>query len=57
MLFHMGQPVEVSVNGSAMPVPAAEEPRLTLGQKLALFDPERHGGEAMATARTGRETH
>jgi antitoxin MazE len=28
---------------------------LTLGQKLALFDPERHGGEAMATARIGSE--
>ena len=50
------QPVEASeVEDSAVRVSAAGEPRLTLKQKLALFDPERHGGEAMATVRAGRE--
>jgi hypothetical protein len=40
---------------SAVRVAAAGEPRLTLNQKLARFDPERHGGEAMATVRAGKE--
>ena len=40
---------------AAVLVAAAGEPRLTLKQKLALFDPERHGGEAMATVRIGNE--
>jgi antitoxin MazE len=53
--FRVGLPVEVSARDSAVLVAAAGEPRLTLGQKLALFDPERHGGEAMATARIGSE--
>ncbi len=53
--FKVGQPVEVSAQDSAVLVSAAGEPRLTLKQRLALFDPERHGGEAMATVRAGRE--
>ena len=53
--FKVGQPVEVSAEDSAVRVSAAGEPRLTLKQKLALFDPDRHGGEAMATVRAGRE--
>jgi hypothetical protein len=36
-------------------VVATGEPRLTLKQKLALFDPERQRGEAMATIRIGYE--
>lgn len=50
-----GQPVEVSPQHAAVQVAAAGEPRLTLRQKLARFDPERHGGEAMATVRAGNE--
>jgi antitoxin MazE len=53
--FKIGQPVEVSAQDSAVRVAAAGEPRLTLQQKLARFDPERHGGEAMATSRAGNE--
>ena len=53
--FKAGQPVEVSAQGSAVLVTAAGQLRLTLAQKLALFDPERHDGEAMATNRAGRE--
>jgi antitoxin MazE len=48
-------PVAVSAKDSAVLVVAAGEPRLTLKQKLALFDPERHGGESMATVRIGNE--
>jgi len=36
-------------------VRAIGEPKLSLAQKLAAFDPERHGGEVMATTRIGRE--
>jgi len=50
--FKVGQPVEVSAQHLAVRVAAAEE---TLEQKLARFDPERHGGEAMATVRAGKE--
>jgi antitoxin MazE len=53
--FKVGQPVEVSAQDSAVLVSATGEPRLTLKQKLALFDPERHAGEAMATVRIGNE--
>ena len=53
--FRVGQPVEVSVQDSTVRVVAAGEPRLTLKQKLARFDPERHGGEALATSRAGNE--
>ena len=53
--FKVGQPVEVSVQDSAMRVAAAGEPRLTLKQKVARFDPERHSGEVMAARRAGNE--
>jgi len=53
--FKVGQPVEVSTQDSGLRVTAAGEPRLTLKQKLARFDPERHGGEAMPTSRAGNE--
>jgi len=53
--FKVGQPVEVSAQDAAVLVTAVGEVRLTLAQKLALFDPERHGGEAMATPRVGGE--
>jgi antitoxin MazE len=53
--FKVGQPVEVSAQDSAVLVTAVGEPRLTLAQKLALFDPDRHGGEVMASLRVGNE--
>ena len=53
--FREGQPVELSTQDSAVLVSAAGEPRLTLTQMLALFDPERHGGEVMAAAPVGKE--
>jgi len=51
----VGQPVEVSAQDSNVLVRTLGEPKLTLAQKLAAFDPERHGGEAMATTRIGME--
>jgi len=52
----VGLPVGVSAKDSAVLVVATGEPRLTLKQKLALFDPARHGGEAMLTGRFGTES-
>lgn len=53
--FKVGQPVEVSVQDSSVLVKPVGEPRLTLAQKLAVFDPVRHGGEAMVAGRVGKE--
>ena len=53
--FRVGQPVEVSAQDSNVLVKAIGDPRLTLAQKLAAFDPELHGGEAMAYRPIGRE--
>jgi antitoxin MazE len=50
-----GLPVEVSSSDSAVLVTPIGEPRLTLAQRLALFDPVRHGGEAMPVAPVGKE--
>ena len=51
----VGQPVEVSAQDANVLVRALGEPKLTLAQKLAAFDPARHGGEVMVTVRVGRE--
>jgi antitoxin MazE len=53
--FRVGQPVEVSAQDSIVLVRPIGQPKLTLEQKLAAFDPDRHGGEVMATGRVGRE--
>ena len=52
----VGQPVEVSAQDSNVLVRAIGEPKLSLAQRLAAFDPDRHGGELMSTKRVGRET-
>jgi antitoxin MazE len=53
--FHAGQPVRLSIQDASLLVSPAGLPVLTLAQKLALFDPQRHGGEAMITERVGGE--
>jgi antitoxin MazE len=53
--FKLGQPVKVSAQESCVLVVAVGTPRLTLAQKLAVFDPRRHGGELMVTTRAGNE--
>jgi antitoxin MazE len=53
--FRVGQPVEVSAQDSNILVKALGEPKLTLAQKLAAFDPALHGGEIMATVPVGNE--
>jgi antitoxin MazE len=51
--FSLGQPVEVSVDENGVLVKAVGSPKLTLEQKLALFDATQHGGEAMVTDAVG----
>ena len=53
--FRVGQPVEVSAQDSNVLVKAIGEPKLTLAQKLAAFDPALHRGEVMATRPIGNE--
>jgi antitoxin MazE len=53
--FKVGQPVEVSAQDSNVLVRSIGEPKLTLEQKLAAFDPVLHGGEVMATGVVGKE--
>jgi antitoxin MazE len=53
--FRVGQPVEVTAEDANVLVRSIGEPRLTLEQKLAAFDPPLHGGEAMATGSVGKE--
>jgi antitoxin MazE len=53
--MRVGQPVEVSAQQSNVLVRAIGAPKLTLAQKLAAFDPVRHGGEAMITVAIGNE--
>jgi len=47
--------MELSVADDGVLVKRAGIPKLTLAQKLAAFDPARHGGEAMATRPVGSE--
>lgn len=53
--LHADQRVRVAVEGGQVVItPLADEP-LTLAQRLALFDPARHGGEIMAGEAVGAE--
>ncbi len=51
----LGQPVKVEVVEGGVFLRPVGKPRLTLEQKLKLFDPKLHGGEVMADAPVGRE--
>ena len=53
--LEVNQRVRVSVKGRQVVItPVAANP-LTLAERLALFDPARHGGEVMAASREGAE--
>lgn len=53
--LHADQRVRVAVEGERVVItPVADEP-LTLDQRLARFDPTRHGGEVMGAAAVGAE--
>lgn len=53
--LRVDQRVRVSVEGGVVVITPVAETALTLEQRLALFDPARHGGEAMASERIGAE--
>jgi antitoxin MazE len=53
--FALGLPIRVEVVEEGVLLRAVGEPRLTLAQKLKVFDPAVHGGEAMASGRVGAE--
>lgn len=50
-----GQRVQVSVAARLIVIRPVDESVLTLEQRLAQYDPKRHGGEAMADAPVGAE--
>ncbi len=45
--LHVDQRVRITVENGAVVIRPAEETALTLEQRLAKFDPEKHGGEFM----------
>lgn len=54
--LHVHQRVQISVNDGLITIKPIQDVPLSLEQRLASFDPARHGGEAMSTAqRLGAE--
>lgn len=49
--LHADQRVRVSVEGGQVVITPVDVTRLTLEQRLAAYDPGRHGGEQMITTR------
>ena len=50
--LHVDQRVRVAVEGDQVVITRVDDWRLTLEQRLAAYDPKRHGGERMATTKT-----
>ena len=50
--LHVDQRVRVAVEGDQVVITPVDDSRLTLGQRLAAYDPKRHGGEQMSTKKT-----
>jgi antitoxin MazE len=53
--LHVDQRVRVSVEGGQVVITPVINAPLTLEQRLARFDPARHGGEVMASETVGAE--
>jgi antitoxin MazE len=53
--LHVHQRVRVTVQGDQVVITPVADAALTLAQRLALFDPVRHGGEVMAATPVGAE--
>ncbi len=49
------QRVRVSVEGERVVIERVQEAPLTLEQRLARFNPDRHGGQALVSERVGAE--
>ena len=50
-----GQPVEISFQEGVISIVPVGKREMTLSERLAVYDVERHGGEVMATPRRGKE--
>ena len=50
--LHVDQRVRVSVEGDQVVITPIDATKLTLEQRLAVYDPKRHGGEQMTTTQT-----
>lgn len=50
--LHADQRVSISVEGERVIITPIRDEALSLEQRLARFDPQRHGGEAMPVAET-----
>lgn len=53
--LHVDQMVRVAVEEGKVIITPVEDDALTLEQRLARFDPARHGGEVMAVEPVGAE--
>lgn len=53
--FHIGTQVELSVDKENVIVKPTGKQKLTLQERLDLFDSVKHGGEIMASKRLGKE--
>ena len=53
--LHIDQRVRISVEGGQVVITPVIDAPLTLEQRLARFDPARHGGEMMASQAIGAE--
>ncbi len=53
--LHADQRVRVAVEQGRVVITPIEDASLTLAQRLACFDPARHGGEAMGAETVGAE--
>jgi antitoxin MazE len=53
--LHVDQRVRVSVEGAQVVITPVADAAPTLEQRLARFDPVRHGGEVMASKNIGAE--
>ena len=52
---HLGTLVEVDVQEGEIIVKAVGQEKATLDERLTVFDPKKHGGEAMSSGRIGVE--
>jgi antitoxin MazE len=50
--LHADQRVRITVDGNYVIISPVLDAPLTLEQRLAVYDPKRHGGEEMTTAET-----
>lgn len=53
--LHADQKVRVSVENGRVVIAPADDRQLSLDERLARFDPQKHGGEVMATEPVGVE--